>query len=251
MYLGPDWLFPVLAAPFVGSFLGVIVMRLPLGSAIITSRSACPHCTRRLAPWDMVPLVSWLISKGRCRYCDAWLGMFYPAVEAAAVIPVLWAATMMSGWLLWSTCLLGWMLLALALIDLRSLILPDALTFPLMAAGLVVTYFVNADAITAHVIGAAAGFAAFAIIGYLYRKLRGRAGLGLGDAKLLAAAGAWVSWSGLASVVLFGAAAALLATLVSAAAKRRLAPDQPIPFGPYLCLGFWIVWLYGALAPVG
>lgn len=251
MYFGPDWLFPVLAAPFVGSFLGVMAMRLPSGKVIGLSRSACPHCERRLALRDMVPVVSWLVLKGRCRYCSARLGLFYPAVELVAVVPVLWAATVMSGWLLWVTCVLGWVLLVLALIDLRHLMLPDALTFPLIALGLVVGYFVDADGIAAHVIGAVAGFAAFVILGFLYRRLRGRTGLGLGDAKLLAAAGAWVSWSGLASVVLIGAAAALLATLAAGIAEKKLTPDRRIPFGPYLGLGIWVVWLYGALVPAG
>lgn len=251
MYFGPDWLFPVLAAPFVGSFLGVVALRLPGGRAVALSRSACPHCARRLALRDMVPVVSWLVSKGRCRYCGARLGLFYPAVELVAVVPVLWAATVMSGWLLWVTCLLGWVLLVLALIDLRHLMLPDALTFPLIAVGLVVAYFVAADGIAAHAIGAVAGFAAFAMLGFLYRRLRGRAGLGLGDAKLLAAAGAWVSWSGLASVVLIGAAAALLATLAGGIAEKSLNPARRVPFGPYLGLGIWVVWLYGALVPAG
>jgi leader peptidase (prepilin peptidase) / N-methyltransferase len=250
VYYGPDWLLPLLAAPFVGSFLGLLSSRLPNGLPYVMSRSACPHCTQQLAPRDMVPVLSWLISGGRCRYCGVPLDMFYPAVEVAAIVPVLMAATIMSGWLLWVTCLLGWVLLVLALIDFRHFILPDALIFPLIATGLVVAYFIHAGSLIDHAIGALIGFTSFTMIGILYRRVRGRHGLGLGDAKLLAAAGAWVSWSGLASVVLISAASALLVTLVSAAIHKNLTPDRRIPFGPYLGLGIWMVWLYGAFTPV-
>lgn len=250
MYLGPDWLFPVIAAPFVGSFLGVVALRLPRGQAIALARSACPHCARRLAPWDMVPVLSWLVSRGRCRYCGARLGAFYPLIELAALVPVLWAAAVMSGWLFWATCLLGWFLLVLAAVDLRHQILPDALTFPLIGLGIAVAYFADAGGVAAHLIGAAAGFAVFAAIALAYERLRGRAGLGLGDAKLLAVAGAWVSWNGLASVVLIGAATALVVALGTAMVRKNLALDRRIPLGPYLGLAIWVVWLHGPLTLV-
>jgi leader peptidase (prepilin peptidase)/N-methyltransferase len=98
-----------------------------------------------------------------------------------------------------------------------------------------------------HALAAAIGFSVFWLIARCYRVLRGREGLGLGDAKFLAAAGAWVSWQGLPGVVFIGAASALVIALIKIAAGSTPAKDQRIPFGPYLCLSTWLIWLYGPL----
>ena len=241
------WLLPVLIAPFVGSFLGLLVERLPAGGKVVFARSACPACDHPLGPLDLVPLFSWLASRGRCRYCGAAIGAIHPAVELAALGVALWAAAVLSGWLLWASCTLGWTLLALSVIDWRHHALPDQLTLPLIAGGLAVAYGLGAADLIHHLMGAAAGFAAFALIGGIYRRLRGRPGLGLGDAKLLAAAGAWVSWTGLPGVVLTAAATALAVTLLMSLFGRALAADSRVPFGPYLALGIWMIWLYGPI----
>ena len=110
------WLAPVAAAPFVGSFLGVIAERLPAGRPVLIARSACPACDHRLGARDLVPVLSWLFNRGRCRHCGAALGLFYPGIELAALVLALWAAAVVSGWLLWASCALGWVLLALAVI---------------------------------------------------------------------------------------------------------------------------------------
>jgi leader peptidase (prepilin peptidase)/N-methyltransferase len=242
-----DWWLPVVAGPFVGSFLGVLVTRLPAAEPVIASRSRCPHCGHPLGPRDLVPLVSWLASGGRCRYCSRSLGFFYPVIELAAALVAGWAALIVSGWPLWATCALGWTLLALAVIDQRHLVLPDELTLPLLVAGLIVAYVLNADAVIDHAIGAVAGFAALFVLAVVYKRVRRREGLGIGDAKLLAAAGAWVSWTGLASVVLMASATGLIVVLAQTVFGRRVATDERIPFGPYLCLATWLVWLYGPL----
>lgn len=246
--LAIDWLFPILAAPFVGSFLGTVADRLPRGENLVFARSACPHCRHRLGARDLVPVLSWLVARGRCRYCAARLGLFYPAIEIGALIVALWAATALDGWLLWAGCALGWTLLALGLIDLRHLVLPDALTLPLIPAGLGVAYGLDPLLLADHAIGAGAGFAAFWAIGFAYRRLRGREGLGLGDAKLLAGAGAWVSWSGLPGVVLLAALAGLTAALVRSATGRAVSLTDEVPLGAFLCLATWLVWLYGPLS---
>ena len=242
-----DWWLPVVAGPFVGSFLGVLVTRLPATEPVIVSRSRCPHCDHLLGPRDLVPLVSWLAGGGRCRYCSRPLGVFYPAIELAAVGVAGWAALVVAGWPLWATCALGWTLLALAIIDQRHLVLPDELTLPLVGAGLIVAYLLDADAAVDHAIGAVTGFAALFVLAAVYKRVRKREGLGLGDAKLFAAAGAWVSWSGLASVVLVASVTALVVVLVRSVLGRRITADERIPFGPYLCLATWLVWLYGPL----
>ncbi len=128
-----------------------------------------------------------------------------------------------------------------AVIDFRAMILPDLITLPLIPLGWAMAALRAPDLVD-RLIGAAAGFAAFAAIAGLYRRLRGRDGLGLGDAKLLAAAGAWVGWAGLPSVVLLGS----VASLAWALATRR-DPDRPLPFGPFLAASFWIVWRFGRL----
>lgn len=242
------WWLPVLAAPFIGSFLGVVILRLPAGGSIVWGRSACDHCGRVLGASDLVPIVSYLALRGRCRYCRAPIGWFTLAIELAAVIVALWAASLADGAMLWASCTLGWVLLALAVIDLHEEWLPDVLTLPLLAGGLLVNGLEDPANLPGDIIGAAAGYLVFAAIRFLYRRWRGRDGLGLGDAKLLAAAGAWLSWESLPSVVLIAALIGLaMALLAASRAGRRIALDQRLPFGPALCAAFWLVWLYGPL----
>jgi leader peptidase (prepilin peptidase)/N-methyltransferase len=243
--LSADAFWPIIAAPFVGSFLSVVIARLPEGETVLFGRSRCPTCRQALGPVDLLPLVSWLVQRGRCRHCGGAVSWLYPVIELAALAIALWAASAVSGWLLWATCGLGWTLLALAVIDVRALLLPDALTLPLIPAGLAVATALDRAALAEHVAGAAAGYGAFVLIELGYARARGRAGLGRGDAKLLGAAGAWVSWSGLPAVVLIAALAALAAVAAARLAGRPAAASGPIPFGPWLALGIWLVWLYG------
>ncbi len=133
--------------------------------------------------------------------------------------------------------ILGWA----AWIDLKQMILPDWITLPLIPAGLALAW-VQERPLIERVIGAVAGYAAFAGIAWIYRRWRDRDGLGLGDAKLLAAAGAWTGWASLPSVVLVGSVTALAWVLVA-----RPDPQKPFPFGPFLALGFWLVWKFGPL----
>jgi leader peptidase (prepilin peptidase)/N-methyltransferase len=242
-------LYPVLAAPFIGSFLGVLITRLPAQQPVVLGRSACPACNHSLGWGDLVPLASWLVLRGHCRYCGGSISPFYPAIELAALSIAVWGAELADGpLLLWATCGLGWCLLALAVIDAQHEILPDGLTLPLIPGGLVATGLVDDSALPAHVIGCIAGYAGFAVIALLYRRIRHRDGLGRGDAKLLAAAGAWVSWEGLPSVVLIAAIVGLAAAPAMRWRGRRMALDTRIPLGPGLCIGLWLVWLYG---PIG
>ena len=191
--------------------------------------------------------MGWLVSRGRCRTCGETLGLFYPAIELLALLVALWSLAVLPGWLAWVTSVLGWMLLVLAAIDWRHLILPDSLTLPLVPAGLAVTWWLRPERLMDHVAGAVAGFLLLILADVAYRRLRGRHGMGQGDAKLLAAAGAWVSWQGLPSVVLWSAAAGLLGARIQARLGGGLNPHRDLAFGPYLAAGFWLVWLYGPL----
>ena len=121
------WLLSALIAPFIGSFLGVVVTRLHEPEGIVFGRSRCPECGTQLRPLDLVPLLSWLVLRGRCRYCGKPISLFHPSIELAALAIALWAAAVVSGPLLWLSCLLGWTLLALAAADFRYFLLPDFL----------------------------------------------------------------------------------------------------------------------------
>lgn len=241
------WLLPILIAPFVGSFLGLVAVRYPEGKPIIFGRSVCKHCGHRLAPRDLIPVLSWVIQGRRCRYCRRPIDVFYPVMEISALLVAVSASWIFSGWLLWVSCILGWTLLTIAAIDYVSMTLPDELTLPLIPAGLAVTYFFDPDRLVSHAAGAGVGFFAFFFVAWLYRWLRGRDGLGMGDAKLLAASGAWISISGLPSVVFLGAVAALIVVLSAMVLGRQFSSYDAIPFGLYLCLSTWFVWLFGPL----
>lgn len=248
VWVWPVWVWPVLAAPFAGSFMGVLIRRLPVGAAVAASRSACPQCGARLTPLDLVPLVSFLALRGRCRHCRQPIGLFHPAVELAATAIALWAAVAEPDpGRLWVDCGLGWTLLTLAWIDCESLLLPDVLTLPLLLAGLVLTLCVTPEALTDHSLAAASGYLSLQAVAFGYRRLRGREGLGGGDIKLVAAAGAWCGLAMLPSVVTGSAIAGLLAALALALMGHTVTSRTRIPFGPCIALAFWLARLHGGL----
>lgn len=234
-----------IAAPFVGSFLGLIADRLPADEPVLLARSRCDGCGRALGPLELIPLLSWLWQRGRARCCKAPLRPFYPMIELAALGVALWTSLIVEGWLLWVSCGLGWTLLLLAVIDLRHLWLPDTLNLPLIPAGFAVTWLLAPGRLLEHVAAAGLGFAILALIAMLYRRLRGREGLGLGDVKLMAGAGAWLGPLALPSVLLLGASLALAATLAGRLWSAKFETTTPIAFGPWLALAFWLTWLHG------
>lgn len=209
----------------------------------LKGRSACPACGTRLGPADLVPLASWLALRGRCRHCRAPIDVSYPLTEIACLLVPALAFALLPPDRAWLAAALGWWLVALAAVDLRTRLLPDALSLPLLLLGVLVAVLgpaagleppvTGADSLT----GAVAGFSVFALLGLLYRRLRGRDGLGLGDAKLLAAAGAWLGWQALPGTVL---AAALLGLGQAVLAGAHRDPAREVPFGPALALAFWI-----------
>jgi leader peptidase (prepilin peptidase)/N-methyltransferase len=173
---------------------------------------------------------------------------FLPLLALPAAAIAAWSALSADGWLLGATCGFGWTLLALAMIDITQFRLPNILTLPLAAIGLLVTYGVDPDLLLNHMFGAAIGFVVFAAIRESYLLLRGYEGLGLGDAKLMAAFGAWLGWQALPSVVLIGSLSGIAVTLLQMVCGEKAAADRRLPFGAYLSLGGWLVWLYG---PIG
>jgi leader peptidase (prepilin peptidase) / N-methyltransferase len=234
-------------APFVGSFLGTLTMRLPNGQNVIWGRSCCSHCGQPLRPRELVPVASWILQRGRCAMCSASLTWFYPAIELAALAIAIWAASLSRGAPFYYSCLLGWLLLPLAAIDIQSYRVSNVLTASLAVAGISANLALMANAFWAHCVGAIAGGVALWGVAGTYRLIRGRDGLGFGDAKLFAAAGIWVGWQGLVSVMLTATLAALTSVAISRTLGAQLRPDTKIPFGPFLALGLWLTWLYGPL----
>ncbi|MBL0947475.1 A24 family peptidase [Brevundimonas sp.] len=160
-------------------------------------------------------------------------------VWAALASPTLMIATV--------SALLAWQLLMLAIVDGENFWLPDVLTWPLVVTGLVAAWWLEPDTLTARAIGAVAGFGLLWGLGWLYRKLRGREGLGGGDPFLMAGAGAWVGWMGLASVMLWAGIAGLSLVVARRVTGKAVSGQDALPFGVFLAIGIWLTWLYGPL----
>lgn len=245
-------MIPVLAmlvvAPVIGSFLGAMAIRIPEGRPILWARSHCESCGHVLSVSELVPIASFLSLHGRCRSCGAAIGAFPLVMELAAIVVVAWAATLAAGTLVFlASCIFGWTLLLLAAIDWRVQLLPDVLTLPLMLAGLIASFLLPLGPWRDHAIGAGSGFLVLAAMAWLYHRLRKREGLGLGDAKLSAAIGAWVGWQGLPTMLLWGSMLGLLFAIVLSLGGRRVKLSDRLPFGVFLSAGGWLVWLYGPL----
>jgi len=235
----------VAVSPIIGSFLAAAAHRLPDDvRGLLVGRSRCDHCLQPLALRDLVPVLSWVALRGRCRSCGGTIDPAHLVIELAA-IGIALAALAGDAVLMPGTCLLGWALLLLGAIDRRIGLLPDMLTLPLVVAGLLAGLFEPGAPLADRAIGAAVGYLLFAGLAFAYRRLRGRDGLGLGDAKLLAAGGAWLGWQALPWVILVGAGAALVVTLI--AARGEVSRHTAIAFGPWLAFGIWLMRLIGPL----
>lgn len=250
MPFGPlEWGF-LIAAPFVGSFLALVIIRLPKNEGVFLGRSKCPSCKAPLNPLDLVPVLSWVIVSGKCRHCQARISGVYPLIEMLALALTLWAALQIHGDAFAITVILGWWLLVLGAIDLREFILPDVLTLPLILFGFGTYAYFNPNDFTPSLIGAVVGSSGFYLVSLLYRHIRGREGLGLGDVKLMAGIGAMVGWMGLSTVLLWSVAGALLFVIFKTLQGEKFTKTTPLPFGTFLSAGLWLTWLYGPLVNI-
>ena len=262
----------VLFGLLVGSFLNVVIHRIPKMMEatwrqearelleqpapkgeetppifnLVTPGSHCPHCNHRIRWYENVPVVSWALLKGRCSSCTAAISKRYPIIELLTGL-VAGLCAWRFGYDPWLIFMLygSFTLLALAVIDLDTTLLPDDLTYPLLWAGLLAAVLgISPVSLSDAVIGAMAGYLALWSLYWVFKLLTGKEGMGYGDFKLLAALGAWLGWQYLPVVVLLSSVVGL-GFAVSMMASGSVKRDQGIPFGPYLAIAGWIALLWG------
>lgn len=235
------------AGAIAGSFLATLILRWPQGRGVAQGRSACDGCGRVLGVADLVPMLSALVQRGRCRTCGAPIDPLHGRVEAGCAIIGALAFGFApdpggAGW-----ALFGWLLLTLAVLDKRHFWLPDALTLPLAFLGFTIGLWTTGAVMADRVIGAVAGYSALLMVATGYRSLRRRDGLGLGDAKLLGALGAWFGWQALPFILLLAASLGLVAVLAAMSLGRPVGGATRVPLGTFLALaalpGWWLATL--------
>jgi len=248
------YIIAILAGLIIGSFLNVVIHRGPFIWGLIdgpergnlaTPRSYCPNCKTQLTFINLIPVFSYIFQNGKCVYCKTPINIRYPIVELLGALSAALALfTFDLSTAAITTMVLCWFLIALAVIDFETGYLPDALTLPLLAIGLGVNAVATFVPFPSALIGAVTGYGFFRLIGFAFQKLRGHEGLGQGDAKFLAAAGAWLGWQSLPFVILIGSLTTLL-VIIFKSGFRAPAPDLEIPFGPGLCFATAMVILSG------
>ncbi|PAU51077.1 prepilin peptidase [Pseudomonas indica] len=252
----------------IGSFLNVVIHRLPkmmhrdwqsqarelLGLPAEDSRpvfnlvlphSRCPHCNHQIRAWENIPIVSYLVLRGKCSACKAPISMRYPLIELACGLLSAYVAWHFGfGWAAGAALVLTWGLLAMSMIDVDHQLLPDALVLPLLWLGLIVNSFGLFASLEDALWGAVAGYLSLWSVYWLFKLITGKEGMGYGDFKLLAMLGAWGGWQILPLTI-------LLSSLVGAVLGvimlrlRNAETSTPIPFGPYLAIAGWIALLWG------
>ncbi len=264
----------------VGSFLNVVVYRLPVmldrewraqcaelagpdphattvaaGDAkrfnLVVPRSACPSCKAPITALQNIPLISWVLLRGRCARCGTPISVRYPLVELLTGALSAWVAARFGfGFPALAALVLTWFLIALTFIDLDTQLLPDSLTLPLLWLGLTLSLWgpqggapVPVD-VRSSLIGAVAGYLSLWSVYHLFRLVTGKEGMGFGDFKLLAALGAWLGWQMLLPVILIAAVAGAVVGIAMLAIRRQ-SRATPIAFGPFLAAAGWLVLMFG------
>lgn len=253
----------------VGSFLNVVIYRLPVMMErgwkaecaecfpdanievdetpfnLVLPHSRCPKCDHLIGPLENIPLVSWLIQKGRCKHCDCKISARYPSIEMLTGLMSLAVALVLPfGWPVLFALIFTWVLISLTFIDFDTMLLPDQLTLPLIWLGLLVNMAGSFTNLQDAVLGAVFGYMSLWSIYWGFKLLTGKEGMGYGDFKLLAALGAWFGWQALPLIILLSSfAGAIIGIAVIAASKDK--ESRPLPFGPYLAIAGWVYLVYG------
>jgi leader peptidase (prepilin peptidase)/N-methyltransferase len=249
----PSWPQPLIVlyafglGSVVGSFLNVLIYRVPRRISIVRPGSACPACDAAIRWYDNIPILSWLLLRARCRRCGARISIRYPAVEAAAgLIAVLTVGHYGLGLVAVEVVVFAWISLALGLIDLEHQILPDVMTYPLIVIGLVCSALGGLVSLPEAALGAVVGAALPALVIVIYKLWRGVEGMGWGDVKYLAAIGAVVGVHACLWVLVLAAVVGAVVGLVLILMGRG-SGKTALPFGTFLALAA-IVWLYLPIA---
>ncbi len=270
--------YPVLLVAFlvvigllVGSFLNVVIYRLPVmmnrdwerecreflntdGNEeesieepfnLATPNSHCPSCDHQIKVWENIPVISFIFLRGRCSQCRTSISLRYPAIEVVtAMLAVSCGLVLGASWPLLGALVLSWTLLALSMIDFDHQLLPDQITLPLLWVGLLANFFGTFTTLESAVLGAMCGYLALWSVYWLFKLATGREGMGYGDFKLLAALGAWLGWQMIPMILLLsslvGAIFGVTAILIGGHERSK-----PIPFGPYLAAAGWLALLWG------
>ncbi|MFN3945440.1 MAG: prepilin peptidase [Allosphingosinicella sp.] len=226
-----------------GSFAATIFVRWPERRSVMRGRSRCDMCHAPLGARDLVPIVSFFAARGMCRRCGAAIDPRHIVVELAAAALGMLALVAHGGWLGLVGALLGWWLLLIALLDLQYQWLPDRLTLPLVPLGLAAAWAGLGPPLLDAAIGAAAGYTVLWLIAFLYRRLRGREGMGGGDPKLFAAIGAFLGWQQLPLVMVGAGLLGLFALLLMRARGKAVSRLDRLPLGTLMAIAAWPVWL--------
>lgn len=252
----------------VGSFLNVLVYRLPImmerdwkvqsremlglpaeatGETfnLILPHSRCPNCAHQIRPWENLPVVSYLLLRGKCSSCKTPISKRYPLVELACGLLSGFVAWHFGfGWPAAAMLLLSWGLLAMSLIDADHQLLPDSLVLPLLWIGLIVNSFGLFTTLGDALWGAVAGYLTLWSVFWLFKLVTGKEGMGYGDFKLLAMLGAWGGWQILPLTILLSSLVGAVLGVITLR-LRNAETSTPIPFGPYLAIAGWIALLWG------
>ncbi|MAO14549.1 MULTISPECIES: prepilin peptidase [Marinobacter] len=270
-FLSTPWLLYLtvtLLSLCIGSFLNVVILRLPkmmqqewrcqceeflevpekqrkqeTPLSLSKPASTCPSCGHQIRAWENIPVISWLVLRGKCSSCGTSISPRYPIIEAiTAIFSVVTIALLgPTEAALWAL-LLVWALVALTMIDFDTQLLPDSITLPLMWLGLVLNYFGVLTDFNSAFWGAVAGYLSLWSVYWLFKLVTGKEGMGHGDFKLLAALGAWLGWQLLPAVILLSSLVGAVVGIALMVFKKH-GREVPIPFGPYLAaaglLGLW------------
>ncbi|WP_028835605.1 MULTISPECIES: prepilin peptidase [unclassified Pseudoalteromonas] len=261
----------------IGSFLNVVIYRLPLMMQkewqtecrllladeltcpkakqtseyttdtfnLVKPNSCCPKCKAAIKPWQNIPIISWLFLKGKCATCDNPISIRYPSVEAiTAILSLVVAYTFGATEQALLYIVVTWALVALTFIDIDHMLLPDQLTLPLLWLALIASVMGHTIAPSDAIIGAACGYLSLWSVFWLFKLITGKEGMGYGDFKLLAVFGAILGWQSLLTIILLSSVvgAVIGIALLSIQGKDKA---TPIPFGPYLAIAGWITMLWG------
>ncbi len=247
----PIWLthcISIVTGLVVGSFVNVLVYRLPLGKSIIKPGSHCPHCNHAVSWWDNIPVVSYLFLLGKCRFCKQAISIRYPVIELLTGL-LFFAVRLRFGWTP-TLIIRDWpfvaLLIAITFIDLEHRIIPDVLSLGGLVLGLITCFLLDDAGWKRCFLGAIIGFSSFYALAWIYQKMSGRSGLGGGDIKLLAMIGAFLGPAGIFATVfissVFGSSIGIGWALLRG--KKNIM-KLSLPYGPFLVIGALYYYLLG------